>query len=327
MAKDESGFSEIEEYSKKLSHNPESLVFVPLAEAYRKSGMLDEAIQACQKGLQLHPSYMSARMVLGRAYMEKEMLEEAATEFKKVAAADVNNIMAHALLGQIFLKQGQHAEAIKQFQRVLTLNPDDSATQNLLNQALEHARQTTGKNAPAPKETVVERKAPERSDRGGSGRDNDKITSDDILSVMKDSVAKASERAQPEAAPSPKAESKPAAPASLEKLPALNKLMETEGILGSMILDLQGTVLTSTFNVKIDIKEVSVLVAEIIKKTEKSIQVLAYGKQLNQILITGERGQIIFSKLGPRILLVLANENINLGKMRLAMNEVVRALR
>ncbi|MDV7402340.1 hypothetical protein RZS08_63550, partial [Arthrospira platensis SPKY1] len=68
-------------------------------------------------------------------------------------------------------------------------------------------------------------------------------------------------------------------------------------------------------------------VSLIFVKTEKSVQVMNYGQQVNQILITGEHGQIIFSKIGSKILVVLANDNINLGKMRLAMSEVVKALR
>lgn len=446
MAKDDSGFPEIEEYTKKLNHNPESLVFVPLAEAYRKSGMLDEAIDACQKGLVLHPTYMSARMVLGRAFMEKEMLDEAASEFRKVSSADVNNIMAHSLLAQICMKQQQYADAIKEYQKVLTLNPDDAAAQDMLNKALELARQS---NAPKQETPVAREKVGEtdkkqnltkaeelskqgdidnaikiyqlileadpenlvvrqrlkdlelqkaQADAGGRAnasksrpepedgyrdyRDNDKITSDDILSVMKDTAPTISfsgapkpvskptpQPAAPKPAPqpvvpkpepkpasqpvAPKPEPKPApqpvapkpapqpaaskpvestpvaqATGGNEKIPALDKLMETEGILGCMLLDLEGKVLSSIFNdLPKDVTAIAAAVSVIFGKTEKSVQAMDYGKQVNQILITGEKGQIIFNKVGNRILLVLADENINLGKMRLAMNDVVRALR
>lgn len=398
MAKDDSGFAEIEEYSKKLNNNPESLVFVPLAEAYRKSGMLDEAIETCLKGLQLHPSYMSARMVLGRAYMEKKMYEEAATEFRKVASADVNNIMAHSLLGQNYMLQAKHADAIKEYQKVLTLNPDDANAQQMLNKALELAKQSNGGRAePAtkkaspdsgrdktqelskaeelskqgdidnaiklyqlileadPENLVVRqrlkdlevkkakvstaRKAPGqgKSEPAAGFRDNDKITSDDILSVMKDTVPKAPPppaaaakpaAPKPAAAPAPAAKAEaPASPSGSEKIPAVAKLLQTEGIIGTMLMDLHGKVIQSELVTKKNIKDLVETVQVIFQKTEKSVQVMDYGKQVNQILITGEKGQIIFSKIGARILIVLANENINLGKMRLAMSEVVKALR
>jgi len=104
--------------------------------------------------------------------------------------------------------------------------------------------------------------------------------------------------------------------------------MQTEGILGSMIMDVQGAVLTSTFEGSaMNVKETAQTVALILGKTEKSIQAVDYGKELKQILITGEKGQIIFSKVNTKILLVLADHNINLGKMRLAMNEIIKGLR
>lgn len=396
MAKDDAGNAEIEEYTKKLSSNPESLVFVPLAEVYRKSGLLDQAIETCLKGLQNHPSYMSARMVLGRAYLEKEMYDEAATELQKVSAADANNIMAHSLLGQVYMKQGKFAGAVEEFQKVLAGNPDDHTAQKMLAQALElakqnhHAREDEGSSGKDKRQEIskaeeltkqgdvesalkiyrlileadpenlvvrqrlkdleirkaqngLERKGTERGKPEIQEHDNDKITSDDILSVMKDTVVKISEK--------PAAESKPAVaspsvdPGSAkaaaqahgsaaaegaggEILPALQKLMENEGILGSMLLDNQGAILTQVFRqAPENMKEIAASVSVILGKTERATQAMDYGREIRQILITGEKGQIIFHRLGNKILLVLANDNINLGKMRLAMNDIVRVVR
>ena len=64
---------EIEKYHEKWRKDPTSRVFAQLADAYRKTGMLDEAIEVCVEGLKVHPSYNSARVVLGRAYLEKGM--------------------------------------------------------------------------------------------------------------------------------------------------------------------------------------------------------------------------------------------------------------
>ncbi len=450
MAKDDSGFAEIEEYTRKLTQNPESLVFVSLAESYRKSGMLDEAIETCLKGLQVHPSYMSAHMVLGRAYLEKEQHEEAATEFSKVAAADVNNIMAHSLLGQTFVRQGKFTNAIEEYQKVLTLNPDDATAQQMLKQALEQAKKTTvtrpeevaapAPSAPAPtsetsspdtkkelsqaeaftkqgdidnaikiyrlileadpenlvvrqrlkdlelrkvQASTEQRKPPERPkpESFSSHRDNDKITSDDILSVMKDTIPKPPEKpkviprpipeAKPapapapvipvlkeepkkeEAKPVPPVEPKPVTPAptpvpapvvpsapavapvassqgqgvSAEITTALAKLVQTDGIVGTLLMDEQGTFLDSTFKKDLDVHEMSKTAALIFEKTDKAVQAMNYGKQVKQILITGEHGQIFFNKFGHRVLVVQADDNINIGKMRLAMNDVNKVLR
>jgi tetratricopeptide (TPR) repeat protein len=141
MAKEE---AEIKELSKKLAQNPDSLVFAPLADAYRRMGKLDEAIEICRKGLEHNPTYTTARTILGRVYFEKEMLDEAISEFRKIEAADSNNTMAHSMLGQIFMRKGMYSEAIGEHQKVLALNPDDSVAQSLLEEALEKAKQIPG---------------------------------------------------------------------------------------------------------------------------------------------------------------------------------------
>jgi predicted regulator of Ras-like GTPase activity (Roadblock/LC7/MglB family) len=159
--------AEIEDLKKKLSQNPDSLAFVPLAEVYRKSGMYKEAVETCKAGLEKHPAYTSARVVLGRIYVEQELYDDAAEELKKVEAVDIDNIMVHSMLGNIYVKKQMFAKAVEQFQRVLSLNPEDTETQEKLQEALS-AKQTvnTAPNkeekpqqaAPAEKPAVKEEK-------------------------------------------------------------------------------------------------------------------------------------------------------------------------
>ncbi|PKL92317.1 MAG: hypothetical protein CVV21_03115 [Candidatus Goldiibacteriota bacterium HGW-Goldbacteria-1] len=166
--------AEIEDLKKKLSQNPDSLAFVPLAEAYRKSGMYKEAVDTCKTGLEKHPAYTSARVVLGRIYVEQELYDDAAEELKKVEAVDIDNIMVHTMLGNIYVKKQMFAKAVEQFQRVLSLNPEDTETQEKLQEALS-AKQTvtlpSNKNKeekpqpPAPAENpAVKEEKPAMSD-------------------------------------------------------------------------------------------------------------------------------------------------------------------
>jgi len=140
--------AEIEELKKKLQQNPDSLIFVPLADAYRRAGMLDEAIEICKKGLEKHQSYTSARVVLGRIYSEKNMIDDAIAELKKVEAVDMDNIMVHSMLGNAYLKKKRYAEAIEQFQKVLSLNPEDLDTQEKLKEALAAKQEPEKVNKP-----------------------------------------------------------------------------------------------------------------------------------------------------------------------------------
>jgi predicted regulator of Ras-like GTPase activity (Roadblock/LC7/MglB family)/Flp pilus assembly protein TadD len=148
MAKEE---AEIKELVKKLAQNPDSMVFVQLADAYRRAGELEKSVEVCLEGLERHPTYTTARAILGRNYMDLGRLDDAAGEFRQIEVADPENIMAHRMLGQIFLQNGQFADAVVRQQRVLALDPDDSTAQELLQQALNGAKQADGGAAPAAK--------------------------------------------------------------------------------------------------------------------------------------------------------------------------------
>jgi len=155
--------AEIKELQKKVAQNPASLVFAPLADTLRKAGRLDEAVEACLAGLEQNPSYMTARVILGRTYAEKGMLEEAISEFKKITLADAGNIMAHSMLGQMYTRRSQFGEAIEEYQRVLALNPDDAGTQAALEEALSKARELPG-GAPAAEPAAKKAEPARRGD-------------------------------------------------------------------------------------------------------------------------------------------------------------------
>ena len=92
---------EINKYLAILSKDPGSMVFAPLAEAYRKIGMLDEAIATAQDGLKLHPNYVSGMVALGRAYFEKGALAEARETLETVLVIAPDNIVASNILDEI----------------------------------------------------------------------------------------------------------------------------------------------------------------------------------------------------------------------------------
>jgi len=157
--------SEITELKKKLEENPDSLVFAPLADAYRKQGNLEEAFKLCKKGLEKHPNNASARVVLGRVYQSQGKVQEAASELKKVLELDPENLMAHSLLGSIYMEKGDHQAAIEEYQKILTLNPDDEETQASLKQAIEKA---AGESQPGP----VSKKPPLQVEKKSAAKDS-----------------------------------------------------------------------------------------------------------------------------------------------------------
>jgi len=128
MAEEEKEFNispKIEELQKKLDKDPDSKIFLPLAEEYRKSGMPEEAIAICQEGLKKQPNYMSARVVLGRAYMELKKMIEAQAEFEEVISKIPDNLMANKYLGDIYFMQGNLKNAVERYQMVIRLDPSN----------------------------------------------------------------------------------------------------------------------------------------------------------------------------------------------------------
>jgi tetratricopeptide (TPR) repeat protein len=124
---------DIENLKERIEKDPNSKLFVPLAEEYRKEGMLDEAVEVLIKGIEKQPDYMSARVSLGKIYIEKGMLEEARSEFEQVISAIPDNLFAQKKLAEIYRDTGERDLSIKSFRRVLKLNPMDEDALSQLN--------------------------------------------------------------------------------------------------------------------------------------------------------------------------------------------------
>lgn len=123
---------DIEKLKEKFDKDPNSKLFLPLAEEYRKEGMLEEAIEVLQKGLEKHVSYTSARVLLGKTYLEKGMLEEARKEFESVIKIVPDNLFAHKKLAELYRDTGETDLAVKAYKAILKLNPmDEESVGNL----------------------------------------------------------------------------------------------------------------------------------------------------------------------------------------------------
>ncbi len=117
--------SDVRRFQAKLARDPRSLVFAQLADAYRKEGMLEEAVQICEEGLRHHPNYASAYLVLGRACEEKGDLVAASEAFQRVLELDSENVLAHRFLGQIAEARNEVPTALEAYRAALVLHPFD----------------------------------------------------------------------------------------------------------------------------------------------------------------------------------------------------------
>ena len=122
----------IEILKEKIRKAPNSKLFLPLAEAYKEQGLIDESINVLLEGLARQPEYHSARVALGKAYLRKNMLAEAQAEFEKVVAVVPDNLFAHKKLMGIYYNNGDFDKLEKVCKVILALNEDDEEASTML---------------------------------------------------------------------------------------------------------------------------------------------------------------------------------------------------
>ncbi len=119
-------------YLKKYQDDPTSRVFAPLAEAYRKAGMIDEAIEIAREGLRVHPNFVGGRVALARALFDKKLFPEVIDELTQVVRDVPDNLVAQRLLAESCLMLGRVTEALGAYKMLLYFNPRDVETAKMV---------------------------------------------------------------------------------------------------------------------------------------------------------------------------------------------------
>jgi hypothetical protein len=149
--------SEIEKLERRYAENPHGLTFAPLAEVHRKNGDLARALELLRIGLELHPNYIPASIVLGRCHQDLGDFPAAEEAFAHVLRLDDENVIALKSLGDINERQNRLEDAERWLRRLVSVDrSNDEARQQL--QRIEEARkkeQESGSvQAPAPQAPV-----------------------------------------------------------------------------------------------------------------------------------------------------------------------------
>lgn len=129
--------------------------FIPIAEDYMRKGLLDQAIDLLKEGIAIYPSYLSARVSLGKAYIEKGMAHEAMQEFEHVVRISPDNLLAHRKLAFLYKDAGMTDSAIKSCEAVLIFSSRDREISDLLrtlkSERIENSRRDRDAGVPERK--------------------------------------------------------------------------------------------------------------------------------------------------------------------------------
>jgi tetratricopeptide (TPR) repeat protein len=120
------------DYLRRYQQDPTSRVFAPLAEAYRKAGMLDQAVEIAREGLRVHPNFLGGRVALARALFDQKKYEEVVAELARVIEDAPDNLVAQRLLADSYLVLGKVPEALSCLKMLLYFNPGEKETAALV---------------------------------------------------------------------------------------------------------------------------------------------------------------------------------------------------
>jgi tetratricopeptide (TPR) repeat protein len=98
--------SRIEDLRRRVDADPTSIAFAALAEEYRRVGQFQEAVDACRRGLERHPAYLSAKVTLARALIELNELDEAQRELDEVLRIAPENLAAIRARADVHHRRG-----------------------------------------------------------------------------------------------------------------------------------------------------------------------------------------------------------------------------
>lgn len=114
-----------------LEKDPNSRVFLRLAEELRRAGQLDRAIEVCQTGLKKHPNYLPALVCLGRSQHASGRLPEAEELFDDVLKMAPDNVHALRGLGDIACDTGDPETGLRYYETLEMLDASEEISEKI----------------------------------------------------------------------------------------------------------------------------------------------------------------------------------------------------
>jgi tetratricopeptide (TPR) repeat protein len=89
-----------------------ALSFAPLADIYRRLGLLEDALEAARKGCELYPDFAAGQMSLAKSAVEFGCKDEAVKALEAVVRVTPENLEAQRLLADLYTAEGKTEAAL-----------------------------------------------------------------------------------------------------------------------------------------------------------------------------------------------------------------------
>jgi len=108
-----------------IARNPACFVaYSNLGNALLQKGRVDEAIQMCEKALELQPDFAEPHNNLANALLQKGRVDDALRHYQKALQIRPDLAVAHCNVGYILLQRGRVDDAMAYFQKAVDLRPE-----------------------------------------------------------------------------------------------------------------------------------------------------------------------------------------------------------
>jgi tetratricopeptide (TPR) repeat protein len=135
MASSNSGGSligKIGSYLQIVSKDPSSTAFVPLAEAYRQIGLLDDALEVACIGTKRLPHFSPGFSTMGRILGQIGRIDEAMQAYKKALNIDPQSQAALIGVARLHLVRGERDQARTILKQAKSFHPHDEKITDML---------------------------------------------------------------------------------------------------------------------------------------------------------------------------------------------------
>lgn len=113
-------------YKKQYDKNPRSTIFAPLAELYRKLGLLDQAFEILREGIRHNPSYLMGYLTLASCYFDQGQFPMAYATLRPLVDSNNDNLRLLKLFARVCFELGHNEESLTSYKYLLFLNPRDN---------------------------------------------------------------------------------------------------------------------------------------------------------------------------------------------------------